>query len=425
MSETIVQPEREALRTLALEIFDTLRRTTAARRGVSRESFGAGENAAFEILMEVAGRFGLETGTDDAANLSISLPGQARETPYIACGSHMDSVPEGGNFDGAAGVVAGLLALVRARIEDAKPRRPVRVIALRGEESAWYGKACVGSSALFGRLQKADLASVHRDGTGTLGEAMKREGAAVAAIEAGRPLVDPADIAGYIELHIEQGPILVADRLPTAVVTSIRGNLRHRRIRCIGEAGHSGAVPRGLRNDPVMATAALIHALDNCWQDWLDRGRDLVVTTGIVETDARAHSVSRIAGEVAFSFEVRSEDTATLEGFYELMRSECERIAGERRVMFNFDRRVDAEPAVMDRRWVDKLLAHAGALSLPQKTMLSGAGHDAVLFASAGIPSAMIFIRNHNGSHNPNEAMDIEDFLKGADLLYRALMDPP
>ncbi len=425
MSETIVQPEREALRTLALEIFDTLRRTTAARRGVSRESFGAGENAAFEILMEVAGRFGLETGTDDAANLSISLPGQARETPYIACGSHMDSVPEGGNFDGAAGVVAGLLALVRARIEDAKPRRPVRVVALRGEESAWYGKACVGSSALFGRLQKADLASVHRDGTGTLGEAMKREGAAVAAIEAGRPLVDPADIAGYIELHIEQGPILVADRLPTAVVTSIRGNLRHRRIRCIGEAGHSGAVPRGLRNDPVMATAALIHALDNYWQDWLDRGRDLVVTTGIVETDARAHSVSRIAGEVAFSFEVRSEDTATLEGFYELMRSECDRIAAERRVMFNFDRRVDAEPAVMDRRWVDKLLAHAGALSLPQKTMLSGAGHDAVLFASAGIPSAMIFIRNHNGSHNPNEAMDIEDFLKGADLLYRALMDPP
>ena len=425
MSETIVQPEREALRTLAVEIFDTLRQTTAARRGVSRESFGAGENAAFEILMEVAGRFGLETGTDDAANLSISLPGQARVTPYIACGSHMDSVPEGGNFDGAAGVVAGLLALVRARIEDAKPRRPVRVIALRGEESAWYGKACVGSSALFGRLQKADLASVHRDGTGTLGEAMKRQGAAVAAIEAGRPLVDPADIAGYIELHIEQGPILVADRLPTAVVTSIRGNLRHRRIRCIGEAGHSGAVPRGLRNDPVMATAALIHALDNHWQDWLDRGRDLVVTTGIVETDARAHSVSRIAGEVAFSFEARSEDTATLEGFYELMRSECDRIAAERRVMFNFDRRVDAEPAVMDRRWVDKLLAHAHTLSLPQKTMLSGAGHDAVLFASAGIPSAMIFIRNHNGSHNPNEAMDIEDFLKGADLLYRALMDPP
>ena len=425
MTETALRPESDALRTLALEIFDTLRRTTAARRGVSRESFGAGENAAFEILIEIARRHGLETGTDDAANLLISLPGRAGETPYIACGSHMDSVPEGGNFDGAAGVVAGLLALVRARAEGARPRRPVRVIALRGEESAWYGKACVGSSALFGRLQKADLASVHRDGSGTLGEAMARQGAAVAAIEAGTPLVDPADIAGYVELHIEQGPILVADSLPTAVVTSIRGNLRHRRIRCIGEAGHSGAVPRGLRNDPVMATAALISALDDHWRDWLERGRDLVVTTGIIETDGRAHSVSRIAGEVAFSFEVRSEDTATLEGFYELMRSECDRIAAERRVMFNFDRRVDAEPAVMDGAWVDKLLAHARALSLPERTILSGAGHDAVLFAAAGIPSAMIFIRNHNGSHNPNEAMDIEDFLKGADLLYCALMDPP
>ena len=425
MTETIVRPEEEALRTLALEIFDTLRRTTAARLGVSRESYGAGENAALQILVEIARRYGLETGTDDAANLLISLPGQARETPYIACGSHMDSVPEGGNFDGAAGVVAGLLALVRARTEGTTPRRPVRVIALRGEESAWYGKACVGSSALFGRLQKADLASVHRDGTGTLGEAMKREGAAIEAIEAGTPLADPADIAGYVELHIEQGPILVADSLPTAVVTSIRGNLRHRRIRCIGEAGHSGAVPRGLRNDPVMAAAALIHALDNHWRDWLERGHDIVVTTGIVETDARSHSVSRIAGEVDFSFEVRSEDRATLEGFYELMRSECDRIADERRVMFNFDRRVDAPPAVMDRRWVDRLLAHARALSLPERTILSGAGHDAALFAAAGIPSAMIFIRNHNGSHNPNEAMDIDDFLKGADLLYRALIDPP
>ncbi len=425
MTETTLQPAREELRALAVEIFDTLRQSTAARRGVSRESFGAGENAAFEILIDVAKRFGLETGTDSAANLLISLPGQARETPYVACGSHMDSVPEGGNFDGAAGVIAGLLGLVRARMEDAEPRRPVRVIALRGEESAWYGKACVGSSALFGRLQKADLASVHRDGTGTLGEAMQRNGAAIDAIETGTPLVDPADIAGYVELHIEQGPILVADSLPTAVVTSIRGNLRHRRIRCIGEAGHSGAVPRGLRNDPVMATAALIHALDNHWRDWLEQGHDIVVTTGIVETDGRSHSVSRIAGEVAFSFEVRSEDTNTLESFYDLMRSECDRIAAERRVMFNFDRRVDAEPAIMDRRWVDKLLAHARTLSLPERTILSGAGHDAVLFASAGIPSAMIFIRNHNGSHNPNEAMDIDDFLKGADLLYRALMDPP
>ena len=425
MTETVLPSEQEALRALAVEIFDSLRQATAARRGVSRESYGPGENAAFEILVDAARRFGLETGRDDAANLLIALPGQLRETPYIACGSHMDSVPEGGNFDGAAGVVAGLLALVRARTGGARPRRPVRVIALRAEESAWYGKACVGSSALFGRLRKADLASVHRDGTGTLGEAMRREGAAVDAIEAGRMLVDPADIAGYVELHIEQGPILVADRMPTAVVTSIRGNLRHRRIRCIGEAGHSGAVPRGLRNDPVMATAALIAALDDHWRGWLEQGRDLVVTTGIVETDRRAHSVSRIAGEVDFSFEVRSEDTATLEGFYELMRAECDRIAAERRVMFNFDRRVDAEPAVMDRGWVDKLLAHARALSLPERTILSGAGHDAMLFASAGIPSAMIFIRNHNGSHNPNEAMDIDDFLKGAGLLHRALMDPP
>ena len=413
------------IRRIAETMFRDLRTATSGRLGVTRESYGSGEDKAIALVGETARRHGLETATDGAANLVISLPGRSADRPYIACGSHLDSVPEGGNYDGAAGVVAGLAAMIRMREEGVRPARNVKTIALRGEESAWYGKAYAGSSALFGKLAPEDLAARHRDDAGTLGQAMARTGARMDLIEAGTPLVDPADIAAYVELHIEQGPILVAAGAPTAAVTGIRGNIRHRRIDCAGEAGHSGAVPRAQRRDAVFAAARLIAAMDDHWCSRLRAGEDLVVTTGIIETDAQAHSMSRIPGEVRFSFEARSESERTLESFYTLLHDECARIGAERGVAFAFDRRIDSAPARMHPAWIECLLRHSGALGLPTRTLASGAGHDAVLFAAAGIPAAMIFVRNRNGSHNPREAMDIEDFLKGCDLLYHALTDPP
>ena len=412
-------------RAVAEKLFEDLRSATAGRRGVTREGYGPGEDAAFALVAEAARRHGLEVAADAAANMAVSLPGRADETPFLACGSHLDSVPEGGNYDGAAGVVAGLLAMIRMREAGARPVLNVKTLALRGEESAWYGRACVGSRALFGGLTEDDLAARHREGRGTLGEAMARAGADVAAIAGGRRLIDAAAVAGYVELHIEQGPVLVEDDMPTAVVSGIRGNIRHRRIGCAGEAGHSGAVPRAQRRDAVFAAARLLAALDDHWRRRLDAGEDLVVTAGIVETDSRAHAMSRIPGEVSFSLELRSQSNRTLEGFYALLREECRRIGAERGVAFDFDRRVDAPPAEMDGAWIDRLLDLSGRLGLPARTVASGAGHDAAQFCQAGIPSAMIFVRNEHGSHNPREAMAMDDFMKGCDLLYCALTDPP
>jgi N-carbamoyl-L-amino-acid hydrolase len=411
-------------RTLAVELFDTLRTRFADAEGVTRESLGAGEEEALGIIRTVAEAHGLTTETDAAANLVISLPGRENETPFVACGSHIDTVPQGGNFDGAAGVVAGLVCLCRMRAEGIAPKRNVKLIVLRGEESAWYGKACVGSHALFGMLAPEDLASVHRKGTATLGDALARAGADVKRIEKGERLLDPGSVAAFLELHIEQGPVMVERDLPTAIVTGIRGNVHHLRMVCRGEAGHSGVVPRWLRHDAVFAASELISNLDEHWRVLLEHGHDLVVTVGTFETDAAHHSVSRIPGEVAFSFEVRSQSTETLQAFYELMRTECRQIEIKRKVRFEFDRRIDSPPARVDPRWVDRLSQISRELDLPTETIPSGAGHDAGIFATAGVPAAMIFIRNHHGSHNPHEDMDIEDFLKGTELLFHALVEP-
>ncbi|MBI3436756.1 MAG: hydantoinase/carbamoylase family amidase [Proteobacteria bacterium] len=416
----IVQPatEQPPLKDIATELFAELRRRTADEVGVTRECYAQGENHALDLYGEVARANGLHSRFDAVANLVLSMPGDDGSAPALALVSHADSVPQGGNYDGSAGVIAGLLCLIRLKRENREPPCPVRVMALRGEESAFYGRANIGARALFGRLDANDLAAQSRGSGRTLREAMIATGIDVARVERQERLVSPDQFLAYLELHIEQGPVMIARKLPTAIVTGIRGNLRHRRIVCRGEAGHSGAVPRWLRRDAVMAVADLLMRLDEHWNTLLERGLDLVVTAGMIGTDPTDHAISRIPGEVHFSFELRSQSRDTLESVYELFRSECRAVSDLRHVGFVFDDRVYTAPARMDENIVRKLVGACEKLGLPPELLASGAGHDAAIFANEGVASGMIFVRNANGSHNPREAMDIDDFMKGVDIMF-------
>lgn len=418
--------ELNALAPLAEQLFTDLRRLGDDGVGITRDSYGEGENAAASYLTEWAGHQGLAVTRDRAANLIFTLPddiddaGDAGDASATWIGSHLDSVPQGGNYDGLAGIVAGLLCLVEQRRSQRHPVTPVRVLALRGEESAWFGRAYMGSSALFGKLNDADLAMPHRTHGRSLAACMAQAGADVDAIRDGAMLFDASRAKAWLELHIEQGPVMVARNMPVAIVPGIRGNVRHNRVSCVGEAGHSGAVPRWLRHDAMFAVADLITRLDEHWRALLERGIDLVVTTGIVGTDPAEHAISRIPGKVDFSLEVRSQSTDTLDVFYELMRTECRAIERDRGVRFVFDRRLSSPPAIMDAHVSSLLVDACRTLDLPQERVPSGAGHDAAIFANAGIPSGMVFVRNVNGSHNPLESMDLDDFMRGVQVLDAA-----
>ena len=409
------------LRALAEHMFDEVRKLSFDGVGVTRESYGKGETAAADFLRALALKEGLSVATDRAANLVFGLPDANTEQPAVWCGSHLDSVPQGGNFDGLAGIVAGLLCLIARQREGKSGSVPLQVVGFRGEESAWFGKAYMGSGALFGKVAPEDLELKQRNSGITLEQSMRGVGADVDAIRARTPLIDKKKVRAYLELHIEQGPVMVARELPLGVVSGIRGNVRHNRISCIGEAGHSGAVPRWLRHDAMFAVADLIMRLDEHWRALLERGIDLVVTTGVVSTDAAEHSISRIPGLVNLSFEARSKSIDTLEGFYELMRTECKAIGRDRGVRFEFDRRLLSEPATMDARICEVLSQACRQHDAAFEIIPSGAGHDAALFANAGIPSGMVFIRNRNGSHNPDEAMEIDDFMRGVQVLSDAV----
>jgi N-carbamoyl-L-amino-acid hydrolase len=410
------------LAALARRLFEELRSAHHDGVGITRETYASGESDAMRRIEAVARHAGLRCQWDAAANLVITAPGTNPALPAAACGSHLDSVPQGGNFDGAAGVIAGLIALMHA-MRDPMRARTLQLFVMRGEESAWYGRPYLGSSALFGNFDRDWLGLPNmRQPALTLGEAMRREGADLEALLQRQRLVDPRRLALFVELHIEQGPVMVARNVPVGLVSGIRGNHRHPAARAIGEAAHSGAVPRWLRRDALLGAADFAMRLDATWRTLLERGEDLVMTFGIFGTNPREHAMTRVPGEVRFSLEWRSESEATLDAFLGLARAEAEEIARERGVRIELGQGVRTPPAAMDPR----LLAHARAIctraALPHEVLASGAGHDAAIFANAGVPSAMVFVRNAHGSHNPREAMEFDDFLAGAAVLRDLLL---
>ncbi len=417
------QPSLVHLTEEAEKLFADLEELSRDKAGVSRPSYGEAESKAFDMVEKFARSEGLHTYRDSAANLVIELEKTAEDEKYILIGSHLDSVPQGGNYDGAAGVMAGLLCLVEMKRKGVTPETPVKVIALRGEESAWFGACYLGSKALLGKLDEAEQELLQRDDSRSLRDHMAECGAEVDRIAANEVLIDTSRIKAFFELHIEQGPVMIARNLPVAAVTGIRGNIRHRRITCIGEAGHSGAVPRWLRHDAVFATSELITRIDDHWTTILQHGGDLVATCGIMTTNPQNHAMSRIPGEVIFSFEARSQYEHTLAAIEALLHSECATITYERKVKFEFDKPVKTPPAVLDENIIEQINNACMEEGLPVEAIPSGAGHDASLFANAGVPTGMIFVRNRNGSHNPEEEMDMEDFIRGISVLYRTITE--
>jgi len=402
-------------------VFAELRELSGDGVGVTHASYGRAETLGLDHIAELAAEGGLSVGRDPAANLVVTLAGSDPSLPVVATGSHMDSVPHGGNYDGAAGIVAGLVCLLRMKSEGEAPQHTIRLYGLRGEESAWFGKAYLGSLALFGELTLHDMGRPHRDTQLPLRHYLEELGADVARIGRGDRLVEPASIAAYYELHIEQGPSMVARRVPVAVVTGIRGNIRHFRVLCRGATGHSGAVPRWLRHDPVFALADLLTRLDEHWEKLQGQGVDLVITSGVVQTNAAEHTLTRIPGEIAFSLDIRSQSQQTLDDFYQLLQDECAIVRRNRGVEFEFDEKILTPPGEIAPELKRRLVGICEELQVPYIEIPSGAGHDAAVFANCGVPSAMIFIRNEHGSHNPQEKMDLDDFILGTEVLYAAL----
>ena len=409
----------------AAQIFKAVAAMSPDSAGVSRPALSATETKVLDFLDAQAREAGLETWRDAGQNSVYAMPGQKDAPRYVLTGSHVDSVPQGGNFDGLAGVVASMMCLRAAVRQGLRFPLPVHAIAMRAEESAWFGPCYIASKVLTGSLAEDEAIAKHKGDGRSLLDHLEDIGVAAEPLRAKTPLADLSRIASYLELHIEQGPLLAERNLPAAAVSGIRGNLRFRDIVVSGEAGHSGAVPRAYRRDPVMAMADLLNRLDESWSTIVQTGGDLVVTAGMLGTDPASHALSRIPDKVSFSLDIRSQDRQTLTGMRDLLETEMDDIARRRKVSFATGPAITTAPALMAPEIIAGLKHAMSALGMDPMAMPSGGGHDAAVFANAGVPSGMVFVRNRNGSHNPDEAMEIDDLVAGARIMLQYLSTPP
>jgi N-carbamoyl-L-amino-acid hydrolase len=406
---------------LAERLFDTLAEKTRDTRGVTRAAYGDGEQLAHDLVAAEARKIGLQTTVDAAGNLYVRLPGSDPGGRAIIIGSHLDSVPMGGNFDGAAGVLAGLAVVAGWQNAGFRLAYDVTVMAIRAEESNWFPHSYIGSKSALGLLPATALELKRSDTGRSLADHMAALGFEPEQVRAGRPQIEPWNIRAYLELHIEQGPILVETQQPAALVIGIRGSFRYREARVLGEYAHSGAVPRKYRRDAVVGAADLIMCLQQEWLRFEAEGHDMVFTVGMLATDPGQHAFSKISGDVSLSIDVRSHTPTTLNAMRERALDIAGEVAQRNRIRVDLGPLTGSTPAIMDRGLLDTFGAAVHRVGVPCSEMECGAGHDAAVFAGAGVPTLMLLVRNQNGSHNPDEAMDIADFAVATRILANGI----
>lgn len=379
--------------------------------GTNRPCFSPAYREAAEWVAGRMREVGMSVRTDAAGNL-IGRLGPA-DGPAVICGSHIDGVPGGGRYDGALGVLAGL-ECARVLTETSIPEfRALEVVAFADEEGAYL--SLLGSRAMVGNLPKREIvASVGRDGTG-LPEVMEAYGLDPKRVgEAARSL---DDIAAYLELHIEQGPVLESAEADVGVVTDIVG-LHVSEWRIAGESYHAGAARVDQRADAFRAAAELVHqAYASLERDFgADRHR---LNYGCIEVHPGAHNV--VPNLVRLQQEIRASDDNAINALYDVTREIAEELALARNV--DIESRLisrDAPAAMSERiqRRIERSSLEAGVESM---RMPSGAGHDAQVMARF-CEAGMIFVPSRHGiSHHPEEHSSAEQIEIGATVLYSTL----
>jgi N-carbamoyl-L-amino-acid hydrolase len=403
------------------ELLERIGQETTDSPGITRAAWSRNEETAADGVRAFARRHGLQVLNDAFGNVQFLLPGVDPATPCITTGSHLDSVPHGGNYDGLAGIAAGLAVLAAANAEPAHRALPFRVVAMRCEESPWFGTAYLGSRLMLGLSTLDEIGDLTRSDSGKpLRRHIERLGYPRAE-ETAAPLLNSGLVTSFLELHIEQGPLLEADGIPVGIATAVRGNVRFPDARCIGAYGHSAALPRRFRQDAVLAVAELALGLDGFWQNRIAQGdEDFVFTVGKFSTDAVQHAMTKVAGDVRFSLNIGAAVKASQEMARAHLFDLVKRIEKDRRVTFELGREVGTTPTQMDEQLIARIEDAARTLGIASRRMPT-VGHDAAMFVRAGIPSAVILVRNANGSHNSDEALDREDFARGVHVLGRTM----
>jgi len=401
-------PQRRAgqvLRRLA-ELFEIGRQA-----GTNRPGLGEGEQRAHDLVASWMAEAGLAVEVDRAGNLVGRLPGSDPSLTEVWTGSHLDTPPGGGMFDGALGVVAGLDAA--AAIGAGSVRRTIAVVAFRLEEGCRFGRGVFGSRAMVGDIEPDEGDLLDADGV-SVAEAFAELGLGRLPT---RGWAEPPP-ACFLEAHIEQGPALAAAGAPLGVVTSIAG-MAGFDVVFSGSRGHAGTVPMSLRSDALGAAARFVLAAHEVARSI----PGAVATIGRLVTLPGA--TNTIPGRVELFADLRAPDAAGLDALVDRATAAAAEAAAAGACTAEVLPRWRYEPVAMDPATAAAVRRAVTGLGLEPVDLPSGAGHDAAIMATAGIPSAMLFVRSDAGgvSHAPEESTGADAIALCAQALESALRE--
>lgn len=359
---------------------------------------------------------GMTTRLDEVGNLIGTLPGREPSLAPLATGSHIDTVPLGGRYDGILGVLAGLEVVRSLQEADICLRHSLEVIDFLSEEPSEYGVSCVGSRAMVGKLTPAML-DFKEPGGERLFDAIRRMGGVPEVL--GEALRKNGSLAAFIELHIEQGRVLESQRVPIGVVSDIVGIHRYD-IVVSGQADHAGTTPMDLRRDALAEASGLIKTLQKEARRQAEGSAYLVATVGRLVVSPNASNA--IPDRVEMVLEVRSNDAALLERFFPPLLESAQRQSQKTGVIIEATSLSEGLPTQCAEVVQAQIAAAADKLGLGALKIPSGAGHDAVYMAMLA-PTGMLFVPCLEGrSHCPEESITRQQAADGCRVLAESLL---
>ena len=385
---------------------------------VTRLVFSIKELRSRQVLIHLMRQAGLKIQVDAIGNIFGRLDGADPKAPALLAGSHLDTVIHGGKYDGPVGVIGALEAVRTIRENKIPLRAPLEVVCFIGEESSRFGFSTLGSSLVAGEVQPKDLTNAV-DAQGTkLADVLSSLG--ISPRNLFRLARDPKSMKAYLELHIEQGPILEAKAKRIGLVTSIAAPSRFKVI-FAGRADHSGTTPMEMRKDALVAAAQLIEYVEKICRKFssMEKGR-VVGTVGAMKIEPGV--INAVPGRTELSIDIRSTSAPAKDKVARLVKQRGAAIARDRGIAIEVLNIRAEDPVPLDKRLLRVTRQLCDEKAIDYEIMPSGAGHDAMQMAKI-TPAGMIFIPSRRGiSHNPLEWTDPDDIALGAQLLMETMI---
>lgn len=381
--------------------------------GVSRLAHSPEDKEAVLHVKKYMDQIGLKTEIDQFGNLIGRMDGVANDSPALVIGSHIDSQPYGGRYDGALGVIGAIEVLETLHDKGIKPEIPIVIYAFADEEGSRFNKGLFGVRGMLGKLEEGELERSDKNGV-TRREALIEFGCDPSKFQ--ESLIDPSTIAAFLELHIEQGPVLEAKDEPVGIVTGISGPL-WLTVEMEGLAGHAGSVPMPMRQDALVGAAKVIVKLNELAQEV--PGAPTVSTVGSLEVFPDSRNI--IPEKVTFTVDLRDIDESRRDQIEQVLLQELEKIAVEHSLSYKVSEDTRNEPRFCNENIMQIMREESAEMNLTPPELMSGPFHDS-LEMSYVCDYGMIFVRSKDGiSHNPKEYSSPEDIALGVELLYKTV----